>query len=115
MTATASAGDILSLYEEVERLTGSMLSAAHRSDWDQLIELEAGCAHCIESIKGCPVPNQLSEEARQQKVELLRRILSNDREIRKLAAPWMDQVGKLLASANTQCQVARRYRSDAAD
>lgn len=36
---------MLGLYEEVARLTGNMLSAAHQSDWDRLIELEAGCAN----------------------------------------------------------------------
>lgn len=112
MTVTEPSRDMIALYEEVARLTGHMLSAAHQADWDRLIELEAGCARCIESIKGCPVPAQLTEEARQQKVELLRRILSDDREIRKLTAPWMEHVGKLLGTANVQCQVARAYRDE---
>lgn len=112
MTVTEPSRDMIALYEEVARLTGHMLSAAHQADWDRLIELEAGCARCIESIKGCPVPALLTEEARQQKVELLRRILSDDREIRKLTAPWMEHVGKLLGTANTQCQVARAYRDE---
>lgn len=112
MTATEPTRDVVALYEEIARLTGHMLSAAHQADWDRLIELEAGCARCIESIKGCPVPPQLSKEARQQKIELLRRILSDDREIRKLTAPWMENVGKLLGAANAQCQVARAYRDE---
>ncbi len=112
MTATEPARDVVALYEEVARLTGRMLSAAHQADWDRLIELEAGCARCIESIRGCPVPARLSEEARQQKIALLMRILSDDREIRKLTAPWMENVSKLLGTANTQCQVARTYRDE---
>ncbi len=109
MKTNGDAPDVLALYQEIERLTGSMLSAAHRSDWDRLIELEAGCANCIESIKGCPVPPQLSAEARQQKADLLRRILSNDREIRKLTAPWMERIGRMLGAANAQCKVMRAY------
>jgi flagellar protein FliT len=112
MTATEPARDVVALYEEIARLTGHMLSAAHQADWERLIELEAGCARCIESIKGCPVPARLSEEARQQKIKLLRRILSDDREIRKLTAPWMENVGKLLGTANTQCLIARAYRDE---
>ncbi len=104
--------DVLALYQEVEKLTGSMLSAAHRADWDKLVELEAGCADCIESLKGCNVPAQLSEEARREKIELLKRILSNDREIRQLTEPWMKSLGKLLESANARCQVAKTYRSE---
>lgn len=112
MTATEPTRDIVALYEEIARLTGHMLSAAHQADWDRLIELEAGCARCIESIKGCGVPARLSEEARQQKIALLKRILSDDREIRKLTAPWMENVGKLLGTAKVQCQVARAYRDE---
>ena len=109
MNGNENRHDVLALYQEVERLTGNMLSAAHRSDWDRLVELEAGCASCIESIRGCEVQAQLSDEARRQKAELLQRILSNDREIRKLTAPWMERISRLLGSANAQCKVARAY------
>ncbi len=101
--------DVLALYEEVERLTGGMLHAAHRADWDRLIELEAGYAHCVEALKGCPVPAPLSDTARQHKVELIKRILSNDREIRKITEPWMQHISWLLDSAQTGCQVAKTY------
>ncbi len=103
---------MLGLYEEVARLTGNMLSAAHQSDWDRLIELEAGCANCIESLKECQIPEGLSESARQQKIELLKTILANDREIRKLTQPWMKRIGHLLESAQRQYDVARTYRGD---
>ena len=42
MTEAPVERDIVALYREVERLTGNMLSAAHQSDWDRLVELEAG-------------------------------------------------------------------------
>jgi len=86
--------DVLALYQEVERLTGSMLSAAHRADWDKLVELEAGCADCIESLKGCNVPA---------------RILANDREIRQLTEPWMKNLAKYLEVSDTRCEVAKAY------
>lgn len=111
MTEAPVARDIVALYREVERLTGNMLSAAHQQDWDRLITLEAGCATCVESIKGCTVPGQLSEEARQQKVTLLKSILANDREIRKLTDPWMQRISHLLETANAECRVRRSYGS----
>ncbi len=101
--------DVLALYREVERLTGSMLSAAHRADWDRLVELEAGCASCVKALQGCGVPEQLSAEAKQQKVELLRRILANDREIRQLTEPWMKNLAKYLEVSDTRCEVAKAY------
>lgn len=54
--------DVLALYREVERLTGNMLNAAHRADWDRLVELEAGCASCVQALQGCGVPEQLSAD-----------------------------------------------------
>lgn len=112
MSHDENTNTLLHLYEEVARLTGSMLSAAHQNDWDRLLELEAGCANCIESLKGCQAQEQLNEAARQQKVELLRMILANDREIRKLTDPWMQRIGHLLESTTRQCDVARAYQSD---
>ena len=114
MTEAPVERDIVALYREVERLTGNMLSAAHQQDWERLLALEAGCANCIESIKGCAVPVALSEEARQHKVSLLKSILANDREIRKLTDPWMQRVSQLLESANAECRVRRSYGSNEA-
>lgn len=101
--------DVLALYAEVERLTGSMLSAAHRADWDRLVELEAGCANCVRALQGCAVPEQLSADARKQKADLLRRILANDREIRQLTEPWMKSLAKYLEASDTRCEVAKAY------
>jgi hypothetical protein len=59
-----------------------MLSAAHHAGWDRLTELEASCPHCLQALQGCHVAEPLSASAKRQKVELLSRILANDREIR---------------------------------
>lgn len=112
MTEAPVQRDIVALYQEIERLTGGMLSAAHQQDWDRLVALEAGCASCIDSIKGCSVPVRLSEAARQQKVLLLKSILANDREIRKLTDPWMQRISHLLESSNTECRVRNSYGSN---
>ncbi len=112
MTDAKPSRDIVALYEEVARITDDMLSAAHRQDWDQLVALEAGCAHCVESMKGCPMPTVLGDEARRQKISLLKTILANDREIRNLTDPWMQRVSQLLGGANTECRVNRSYRND---
>ena len=109
MTEAPVERDIVALYREVERLTNSMLSAAHQQDWDQLVALEAGCANCVESIRGCAVAGKLSGEARQQKMMLLKSILANDREIRKLTDPWMQRISHMLETANTECRVRRSY------
>ncbi len=108
----APSDEVVALYQEMANITGSMLSAAHEQNWNRLIALEAGCAKCIESLKGCPVPARLSEAARLQKMSLLKIILANDREIRNLTDPWMQRIAHLLENANAQSSVNTRYGSD---
>lgn len=103
--------DTVALYEEVARITGKMLSAAHQSDWDRLTELEVGCANCVERLKGCAAAEPLSSEARQKKVALLKTILNNDRQIRQITEPWMQKISALLVTANVECKLARTYFS----
>lgn len=112
MNAAEPTHDTVSLYEEIARLSAHMLLAAHRADWDRLIELEAGCARCIESIQACMEPMRLPDEARRQKIALLKRILSDDRELRKLTMPWMDNVGQLLGTTQRQRPAARGQRNE---
>ncbi len=112
MNAAEPTHDRVLLYEEIARLTAHMLVAAHRADWDRLIELEADCARCIESIQGCMEPTRLPNEARRQKIALLRRILSDDRELRKLTMPWMDSVGPLLGTTPRQRGAGRVHRNE---
>ena len=101
--------DAVALYQEVAQITSKMLSAAHQHDWDRLTELEAGCANCVEQLKGCAATQTLSAEARQQKVALLKTILANDRQIRQLTEPWMQRVSELLGTASVACKLARTY------
>ena len=101
--------DTVALYEEVAQITSKMLHAAHRHDWDRLTELEAGCANCIERLKGCAAEETLSAEARQQKIALLKIILANDRQIRQLTEPWMQRVSELLGTTSLECKLARTY------
>lgn len=103
--------DTVALYEEVAQITGKMLSAAHQSDWDRLTELEAGCAQCVERIKGCAAAEPISAKARQQKIALLKTILANDRQIRQLTEPWMQRFSELLGAAKVECKLARTYLS----
>lgn len=103
--------DTVALYEEVAQITSKMLSAAYQHDWDRLTELEAGCAHCVERLKGCAAAETLSAEARQQKIVLLKTILANDRQIRQLTEPWMQRISKLLGTASKECKLARTYGS----
>lgn len=89
----------LQTYERMSELTDQMAAAARANDWDRLCELErelAGLRDWLQSNDAQPV--RLDESERQRKVELIKRMLADDREVRRHTEPWMDDVRKLLST-----------------
>jgi flagellar protein FliT len=89
--------DVLSMYENIAGLTSQMALAARANDWDCLSELEHQCAVEARSMGTGPLP-ALSGAARLHKLDLLRKILANDREIRSVTEPWMVQLSTVMAA-----------------
>ncbi|SEN51493.1 flagellar protein FliT [Duganella sp. CF517] len=84
------ATEVLSMYENIAGLSNQMAAAARMGDWDGLSKLEAQCATEARAVAtGVPA---LSGAPRMRKIDLLKQILANDREIRDIADPWMNQV-----------------------
>jgi flagellar protein FliT len=86
MTST----EVLSMYENIAGLTNQMAAAARMGDWDGLSKLESQCATEARAA-GSGVP-ALSGAPRLRKIDLLKQILANDREIRDVTDPWMNTV-----------------------
>jgi flagellar protein FliT len=51
----------------------------------------------------------LAGPARQRKVELIKKVLADDRQIRDLTMPWMAQLSKLIKNNGTQRRLANAY------
>ena len=86
MTST----EVLSMYENIAGLSNQMAAAARMGDWDGLSKLENQCATEARAVAtGVPA---LSGAPRLRKIDLLKQILANDREIRDATDPWMNQV-----------------------
>lgn len=90
--------DILSMYENIAGLTNQMVTAARTSDWDGLSKLEGQCAAEATLVANGPAP-ALSGAPRMRKIDLLRQILANDREIRNVTEPWMTQLSNTMPQA----------------
>ena len=86
MTST----EVLSMYENIAGLTTQMAAAARMGDWDGLSKLEGQCA-AEARADGTGVPT-LGGAPRLRKIDLLKQILANDREIRDVTDPWMNAV-----------------------
>jgi flagellar protein FliT len=100
---------IISIYEAVSDLTGQMLDAAKSRDWENLAQLESHCASHIQCLKeGEPVA-PLSGAIRVRKVQIIKKILAHDREIRDLCSPWMAELSSLINSSGTSRKLSAAY------
>jgi flagellar protein FliT len=104
-----SSDDVISLYENLSRLTRQMLEAARGQDWDRMRQLEQACAREIARLhQDAPLP-ALSGEMRARKLRILQRILADDREIRSITEPWMDQLSLLLNGGAARAPAGSRH------
>jgi flagellar protein FliT len=103
--------DALSYYESVAAASADMLAAARRKDWDALAESERRCAAVIAMLKASDAEARLDEDKRPRKAEIIRRVLADDAEIRRLLDPRMRELEHLLGSARTRRRLDDAYRA----
>ncbi len=104
---------ILDTYAMVSVKSGEMVEAAKLSDWDRLIELEQDCRVLVESLRrddnsnaSAPRPDR---SYIQRKYELIRKVLSDDAQIRRYTEPWMEQLQVFLGSTRQESKLLRTY------
>lgn len=101
--------EVISIYETVAVLTDQMLAAARNGDWDQLVSLESRCASHVEMLKQNEAPVPLPPAARERKVQIIQKILADDREIRNITVPWMEHLAKLINSTSAERKLSDAY------
>jgi len=107
--------DNLAHYETMCRLTGMMAEAARENDWGLLGTLEqevAALRNQLQAEDATGIQYDLDESQRQQKRELILRMLADDREIRRHTEPWMASVRTLLAGTAVERNLRKTYGSE---
>lgn len=99
----------LALYESMGAISAQMAEAAAACDWDRLAALEKDCAGLARRLEGGEEPVRLSDIERARKVDLIRRILADDAEVRRHTGPWMEQVKQFLGGSARERCVRRTY------
>jgi len=89
----------LELYETLSGISCDMVHAAETGDWDRLIELERTVARLRQQLSVEDARIRLTEPERERKVQLIRRILADDRKVRSFTEPWMEHVRRFLGDA----------------
>lgn len=90
--------NILTLYETMSEISTRMVQAARAADWNGLVALERDVAGLRERLEKGAFHPAVSAEDRARKVQLIRRILADDAEVRRHTEPWMESVSRFLGS-----------------
>jgi flagellar protein FliT len=102
--------DALWFYESIAAASTGMLDAARASDWDALVEHEKNCARLIDTLRSAGPEYRLGPESLERKNAIIRRLLAEDAEIRRLTQPWLARLEDLLHSSVTQRRLGDTYR-----
>jgi flagellar protein FliT len=101
--------EVLSVYEKVAATTERMLEAARSGNWDELIELESSCAEQVSLLRRDDTRPPTTATSRQRKVQIINKILEDDRKIRALTEPWMERLSALINSTSTERKLSNTY------
>ena len=109
--AMSSMSDQLVIYEEIQALSGQMVTAAQANDWDSLIALESRVTALRDRLMNGGDSDSLLLSAAEsaQKSAMIRKILENDAEVRRHVEPWMDSVRQFLGSQNQRRKMQHAY------
>jgi flagellar protein FliT len=101
--------DTIAYYESVAAASDEMLAAARQQSWDALIVAEQRCAGLIGHLKAADAESRLDVAEQRRKAEIIRRMLADDAEIRRLLDPRMRELEAMLNTAATRRRVGSAY------
>jgi flagellar protein FliT len=99
---------VLRQYQIIANLSSQMLAQARLSQWDLVIKLGHQYNEAVEELREM---DQLTDEDRLARRNLLTQILSDDANIRTLVAPELARLGALLGNMKRQQSVLQAYGS----
>lgn len=101
--------NIVEQYESLSVLTNQMRVAAEQGEWDRLVALEQQCSCHVATMKSVDTEIKLDEPARQHKIQLIKKILSDDAEIRNHTVMWTKQLQRIMQSNRKEQSLHQLY------
>ncbi len=108
-TPQAAAHQVVSNYESLSALTSRMREAAVHGEWDQLTALEKQCSLHVATMKPADAASTLDEQTRLRKIDLIKKILADDKEIRNRTESWMGQLQRIMSSNHQEQRLQQAY------
>ena len=100
---------VISNYESLSAITSRMREAAVQGEWDTLVGLEQQCGLHVATMKPIDATATLDEPARQRKIQLIRKILADDAEIRNHTEVWMGRLQRIMQSNRQEQRLQQVY------
>ena len=109
MDAPSTYEQLFQRYETIAHLSDNMLKAARQDDWDRVIALQQHYSTLVDTLR--PVLGRFSFDASQRaRLEaLLRRILSDEEEVRERVTPRLARLSALIASNQQSLALRKTY------
>ncbi|WAW09552.1 flagellar protein FliT [Oxalobacter vibrioformis] len=102
---------IMAVYDKISAVMSLMVQAAEMNDWDTLVDLELQCSTYVNTLRAGDHHDGLTEDEIQLKMDMIQRILEDDRRIRELADPRMKELSDLIYHSATTRKVQQAYVS----
>ena len=90
MNFMPTTSDVLRHYRALEAASHEMVHAARTQDWDRVCRLEAACAVVIGRLRDMAPDTLRQPEEQAERMRILRTILANDAEVRRICASDAD-------------------------
>jgi flagellar protein FliT len=101
--------ELISIYEKVDQLTVNMLTAAQSGDWDLLGQLERDCSGQVSILKNNEIQSEMPIDLKTKKISIIKNILANDKAIREITEPWMQELSNLMKNSHTTRKLSQSY------
>ncbi len=100
---------MLQAYERALALTHSMLEAARRGDWDELVRIEGERARVVEQIRTEDAEPARDPRQAGRKREIMAEMLRTDEQVQLLTQDWMHELREILGSISTAKRLTKTY------
>ena len=79
------------------------------NEWDKLVDIEKQCSRQVAIMKPVDATAVLDGAARQRKIQLIKKILADDAEIRNRTETWMGQLQRIMQSNRQEQRLQHAY------
>lgn len=109
METIATLDQLFACYDTIVQVSGRMLEAARKDDWDTVIVLQKRYSALVDMLRPVYGHFDLDASQRARVEDLTRRILADETQVRERAAPRIARLSALIASNQQTHALQKAY------